>query len=119
VSSKLFCANLHAWYGEHADGSCPVCGKGPIGLVQVARYKPILTRVENGIVRSVAIHGYWGGYGLLRIVRVILGEFLEVLWAVVRCDIHGRDGVIAELRDLAVVCVKGIERLQRTKGGAV
>ncbi len=72
-----------------------------------------VAEISAGVNRSVVKHGDWSDYSVGRMIWVIGLEFWEVLWAVLRRDIHGPHGVVNELRDLAVTCIKGMTRLGR------
>jgi hypothetical protein len=112
--SQLYCSRRHAWYGEFSQSVCPVCGDVPIGLVDVARYRPIIRgMLTDNVTRSVIKHGTWDGYQLSGMLWVLAGELFEVALATIRGDLYGPHGVVVELCDVATVCVKAIERLQR------
>lgn len=112
--SHLYCCQGHAWFGEFTKSVCPLCDRRPIGLVDVLRYREVIRQqLMNNVTRSVIKHGTWDNYGLGRMLWYLAGELFEVVVAVARGDLHGPHGVVAELRDVATVCVKAIERLQR------
>lgn len=112
--SQLYCYRRHVWFGEFVRSVCPVCNRKPLGIVDVDRYREIV-RVQLiwNITHSVIKHGTWDDYSLGRMLWHLAGELYEVAAAVVRRDLHGPHGVVAELQDVATVCVKAIERLQR------
>lgn len=114
--SQFYCSEDHVWFSEFAGSVCPKCYRPALGMVATVRYRDIIrVRLENNVARSVVKHGTWDNFGLGRMLWILAGELYEVAAAVVRRDLHGPHGVAAELCDVATVCVKAIERLQRVK----
>lgn len=113
--TMFFCPAGHTWFSECTPTICPVCHKPASGAIDPYAYRLVLERVGLGVNRSLALHGDWRDYGLSRIGWVVAGELWEVIWAMLRGDIHGEHGVISELRDLAIVCVKAIERMEKRR----
>lgn len=58
------------------------------------------------LARSVEKHGAWAGYSKWRAVRVVAGELLEVVTALVRGDIHGEHGFLVEMKQVASAALK-------------
>ena len=58
------------------------------------------------LARSMEKHGAWQGYSKWRAVRVIAGELLEVVTALMRGDIHGEHGFLVELKQVASAALK-------------
>lgn len=78
-------------------------------------FEQVIADMRGGVERSVRLHGDWEGYPVWRVLWVVLGEFREVVWAAIRFDLHGPHGVVSELRDLAIVAVKGVTVLSRRR----
>lgn len=74
----------------------------------------ILSDIASGIEESVIIHGDWSDYQDNDIFAVILEEFAEYREAYLAGVVHGDHGQLDELRDLAIVAIKGIIQLSRT-----
>lgn len=62
----------------------------------------LITELE----RSIIIHGDWSDYDQSQMVVAIMGEANEFFDAVKNSDEVGPHGMIAEARQLAVVCIK-------------
>ena len=77
------------------------------------RLNATIKRVIAEVEQSVQIHGDWQEYTPSDVKRVVEDEFFEYLGAYLNDQIEGDHGQIEELRDLAVVAIKGIIHLQR------
>lgn len=77
------------------------------------RLDQTIADVIRGIEDSVLIHGDWQGYTGDKVHETVKGEFEEFDQAHQRGQLHGEHGQIDELRDLAIVAIKGIIHLQR------
>lgn len=62
--------------------------------------------VIRELERSIVIHGDWNGYDRDRMIKAICNEFDELMSAWCLEDEAGEHGMIAEARQLAVVCIK-------------
>lgn len=107
---KLICDENHSWYGG-AWSVCPFCRQPAIKARDMKRLEEVIREVIQGVERSVVIHGEWPDYSRWRVLRVVAAEFWEVAWAVI-LNRRGAHGMVDELRDLAVVSVKGMIRLR-------
>jgi hypothetical protein len=67
-----------------------------------------IREVKQGYARSLAIHGDWNEYTPWRVIRVVFGEVLELVYAVARRDRDGRHGIVNEMRDVAIVSMKAL-----------
>ena len=113
----LYCRSGHFWSGIYSKSVCPHCHTLPAGLVDLHPYRTtIRSHLEPHLIRSLIKHGHWSGYGLVRMVRVLLAELLEVAWALLRRDLHGPHGVVAEATQVAVVCLKIVHCLTKGEG---
>lgn len=108
----LYCNQKHFWTGENTAAICPTCHRPGIGMVNISGYRRVFrTCIQPQIVMSVIKHGDWSGYSLPRMLWVLWGELFEVVIAVVRRDLHGPHGVVAEAAQVAVVCIKIVHNL--------
>ena len=67
-----------------------------------ATIQSVITELE----RSIVIHGDWHNYNRSEMVNAITDEMMEFLDAVIVNDEAGVHGMLAEARQLAVVCIK-------------
>ena len=72
-------------------------------------FKKAQEEVKRGYVRSLQLHGDWSDDTAGRVLRVVAGEFWELLRAVIRRDRDGEHGIINELRDCAIVTTKALK----------
>lgn len=113
----LHCNQNHFWTSEDTRSVCPHCLLPACGMVNITAYRAVFrAQVQPQIVRSVIKYGDWDGYSLARMLWVLLGELFEVAVAVVRRDLHGPHGVVAEVTQVAVVCIKIVRNLTGRKG---
>jgi len=113
---KSYCYLGHVWHAEFAHSLCPFCHAPALGSVRLKDIDRVMAGIVYGLERSVLLHGDWRNYGLGRMLWVIGREALEVLRALARGDLHGPHGVVAELRDVAICCIKAVMVLKRDRG---
>lgn len=79
----------------------------------------IMRLFQNTLNASIEKHGFWDDYTLKQMWDVIEDERQEVLDAELLEDYYGEHGVMTELLQLAVTCVKMANQLnkRRPSGG--
>jgi hypothetical protein len=114
MQGKAVCVNGHGWFAEFTGSLCPQCSEPAVeAVVDFGEYRPLLEEIFKEIVESVKKYGNWTGYSPKDIREKVDGEFCEYHRAYQAKIVDGEHGQRDELRDLAVVSVKGMLQLDK------